>query len=277
MLKYIISMKMSPLDRTLTAVPASNSIGLVANIMRAWSGQCTLIVMPEFEVRTFLELTACEKMTHTVIVPAMYKLCLLEPDFVSFEVSIWRAGGYGGAPIAERTIVGLARKPGLGLHNIYGSTDTCGPVIMLPCELAAERPDSTGFAMPCAEIIVIDQHGCRVPRGDFGELWIRGPMVVAGYWVNTKVTRQGLVASFWRSGYIGSMDAQGFVRVWDRLKDMLNHLQRGSRARAARVPRCSGKRHVGQALSGARRADACLRQDQARQLSAFRRVAKLLC
>jgi acyl-CoA synthetase (AMP-forming)/AMP-acid ligase II len=125
--------------------------------------------------------------------------------------------------MAESTIAGLAHKvPGLGLHNIYGSTETCGPVTMLPSELAAQRPDSTGFALPCAEIIVVDEDGREVPRGESGELWIRGPMVVPGFWANAEATRQGFVAGYWRSGDIGSMDAQGFVRVFDRLKDMLN-------------------------------------------------------
>ena len=223
MLNYAYSMKMGPQDRTIMAVPASHVTGLVANIMLAWAAQCTLIVMPEFKARTFLQLAVREKMTHTLIVPAMYNLCLLQPDFASFDLSSWRIGGYGGAPMAETTIAGLARKvPGLGLHNIYGSTETCGPVTMLPSELTAERPDSTGFAMPCAEIIVVDGDGREVPRGDSGELWIRGPMVVPGYWANAEATRQGFVAGYWRSGDIGSMDAQGLVRVLDRLKDMLN-------------------------------------------------------
>ena len=223
MLNYAYSMKMGPQDRTMMAVPASHVTGLVANIMLAWAAQCTLIVMPEFKARTFLELAARERMTHTLIVPAMYNLCLLLPGFESFDLSSWRIGGYGGAPMAETTIADLARKvPGLGLHNIYGSTETCGPVTMLPSELAAERPDSTGFAMPCAEIIVVDEEGREVPRGDSGELWIRGPMVVPGYWANAEATRQGFVAGYWRSGDIGAMDAQGFVRVFDRLKDMLN-------------------------------------------------------
>ena len=223
MLNYFHSMKMSPQDRTIMAVPASHVTGLVANIMLAWEAQCTLIMMPEFKARSFLELAAREKMTHTVLVPAMYNLCILQPDISSFDLSSWRVGGYGGAPMAETTIASLTRKvPGLGLYNIYGSTETCSPVTILPSELAAERPDSTGFALPCTEIIVVNEEGCEVPRGDSGELWIRGPMVVPGYWANTEATQAGFVSGYWRSGDIGSIDALGFVRVLDRLKDMLN-------------------------------------------------------
>jgi acyl-CoA synthetase (AMP-forming)/AMP-acid ligase II len=190
--------------------------------MLAWAAQCTLIVMTEFKARAFLELAARERMTHTVVVPAIYKLCLLQPDLDTFDLSRWRIGGYGGAPMAEATIAALAKKlPGLGLHNCYGSTETSSPATMLPSRLAAERPDSVGFALPGAEIIVMDD-GREVPRGESGELWIRGPMVVPGYWANDEATRKGFVAGYWLSGDIGSIDAQGFVRVFDRAKDMLN-------------------------------------------------------
>jgi long-chain acyl-CoA synthetase len=223
MLNYAYSMKVGPADRTLMAVPASHVTGLVANVMVAWQAQCALVVMAEFKARTFLELAARERMTHTLMVPAMYNLCLLEPDFERFNLSSWRIGGYGGAPMAEASIAALAeRLPRLALFNIYGSTETTSPVTMLPSELAAERPDSVGFTLPCAEIIVMDEEAREVPRGGCGELWIRGPMVVPAYWANPEATSQGFVAGYWRSGDVGSIDAQGFVRVFDRVKDMLD-------------------------------------------------------
>ncbi|HEU5294231.1 MAG TPA: AMP-binding protein [Burkholderiaceae bacterium] len=223
MLNYVHSMKIGPHDRTLMAVPASHVTGLVANVMLAWAAQCTLVVMAEFKARAFLELAARERMTHTIIVPAMYSLCLLQTDFDRFDLSAWRAGGYGGAPMAEATIAALAKQlPGLGLHNCYGSTETTSPATILPARFAAERPDSVGFALPGAEIVVMDEFGREVPRGTSGELWIRGPMVVPGYWNNPEATKKGFVAGYWLSGDIGSIDEQGFVRVFDRAKDMLN-------------------------------------------------------
>jgi O-succinylbenzoic acid--CoA ligase len=61
-----------------------------------------------------------------------------------------------------------------------------------------------------------------VPHGEAGELWIRGPMVVPGYWNNPEATRDSFIAGFWRSGDVGSIDADGYVCVFDRIKDMLN-------------------------------------------------------
>jgi acyl-CoA synthetase (AMP-forming)/AMP-acid ligase II len=197
--------------------------GLVANVLLAWAARCTLIVLPEFEAGAFLALAARERMTHTLVVPAIYKLLLLRAELDTFDLSSWRVGGYGGAPMAEATIAALAAKlPGLGLYNIYGSTETTSPVTMLPSHLAAERPDSVGFALPGVEIAVMDAQGREVPNGEAGELWIRGPMVVPGYWDNPEASRNGFVAGYWLSGDIGSVDAHGFVRVFDRAKDMLN-------------------------------------------------------
>jgi long-chain acyl-CoA synthetase len=223
MLNYAFGMRVGPDDRTLMAAPASHVTGLVANVMLAWAAQCTLVILAEFKVRSFLELAARERMTHTVMVPAMYQLCLLQPDFAGFDLHHWRAGGYGGAPMAEATIAGLAQSlPGLGLHNVYGSTETSSPVTMLPARCAAERPDSVGLVLPGADIVVMDEQGRELPRGSSGELWIRGPMVVPGYWADAEATRKGFVAGYWLSGDIGSIDEQGFVRVLDRAKDMLN-------------------------------------------------------
>jgi acyl-CoA synthetase (AMP-forming)/AMP-acid ligase II len=223
MLNYVHGMKAGPADRTLMAVPASHVTGLVANVMLAWAAQCALIVLTEFKVRAFLELAARERMTHTLMVPAMYKLCMLQPDLDRFDLTHWRVGGYGGAPMAEATIAALAQKiPSLGLHNVYGSTETTSPATMLPARFAAERPDSVGLPLPGVEIVVMDDEGRELPRGTSGELWIRGPMVVPGYWADPEATKKGFVAGYWLSGDIGSIDEQGFVRVFDRAKDMLN-------------------------------------------------------
>ena len=114
------------------------------------------------------------------------------------------------------------RLPGLALINAYGATETTSPATLLPADRAALRPDSVGLPLPCAEILVVDAEGRELPPGEAGELWIRGPMVVPGYWDNPDATRASFVAGYWRSGDVGSIDAEGYVRVFDRIKDMIN-------------------------------------------------------
>ena len=82
-------------------------IALIAAMVRA---AAALIVMPEFKAAEFLELAARERMTHSLMVPAMYNLCLLDPAFERGDHSAWRVGGYGGAPMAPATIARFAEK-----------------------------------------------------------------------------------------------------------------------------------------------------------------------
>jgi len=222
-LHFQYCMGLTPADRSLLAVPASHVTGLIAIIVTAWQGGGAVIMVPEFKARDFLPLAAREKLTHTIMVPAMYNLCLLQPDFDTYDLSSWRVGGYGGAPMPQATIAALAQKlPQLGLMNAYGATETTSPTTIMPPEKSATHSDSVGLEAPCAEVIVMDANGREVPRGETGEIWIRGPMVVPGYWDNPAATAREFTAGFWHSGDIGSIDADGFVRVFDRVKDMIN-------------------------------------------------------
>jgi acyl-CoA synthetase (AMP-forming)/AMP-acid ligase II len=78
--------------------------------------------------------------------------------------------------------------------------------------------------LPCpgAQIVVMDAGGREVPRGEIGEIWIHGGSVMKGYWNNPKATAESFTAGFWHSGDLGSVDADNFVRVFDRQKDMIN-------------------------------------------------------
>jgi long-chain acyl-CoA synthetase len=153
----------------------------------------------------------------------MYNLCLLDPDFDKFDLAAWRIGAFGGAPMPQATIERIAAAlPNLTLVNVYGSTETTSPATMLPLGEAATRADTVGKALPCADVIVMDDDGREVARGTSGELWIAGPMVIPGYWQNPEADRTAFGGGYWKSGDIGSIDAEGYVRVFDRKKDMIN-------------------------------------------------------
>jgi long-chain acyl-CoA synthetase len=150
-------------------------------------------------------------------------LCLLCDAFGREDLSAWRIGGYGGAPMPVATIDVLGeRLPGLTLINAYGATETTSPATMIPPGLTHAHADSVGVALPAAEIRVMDDEGREMAPGETGELWIGGPMVVPGYWANPEATAASFTAGFWHSGDLGAIDAQGFVRIFDRKKDMLN-------------------------------------------------------
>jgi long-chain acyl-CoA synthetase len=222
-LVYEFCMGLTAADRSLAAVPLSHVTGLIANVTCTVRAGGTLIIMPVFKAADFLVLAARERMTQSVMVPAMYNLCLLQPDFDAHDLSAWRIGGYGGAPMPTPTIEKLAaRCPTLQLINAYGSTETTSPsTIMLP-RFTPTHGHSVGIAAPGVDLIVVDESGREVPRGEVGEIWIRGAHVVKGYWNNPAATSDGFTAGYWHSGDVGSVDADGFVQVLDRKKDMIN-------------------------------------------------------
>jgi long-chain acyl-CoA synthetase len=220
---YELGMGLTVAERSIAAVPLSHVTGLIALIATMARCAGTLVLLPAFKAADFLALAARERMTHTVLVPAMYNLCLLEPDFERHDLSRWRIGGYGGAPMPPPTIARFAEKlPDLGLMNLYGATETTSPATMMPAHETARHSDSVGRVVSCGEIRVMDDAGREVAPGEPGELWIKGPMVVRGYWNDAVATSREFTAGFWRSGDIGAVDAQGFVYVFDRKKDMIN-------------------------------------------------------
>jgi long-chain acyl-CoA synthetase len=222
-LHYQACMGLKAGDRAALAVPASHVTGLIAVILSLLHVGGTVVVVPAFKAYSFIALLADEGITHTMMVPAMYNLCLLHPSFAQARLERWRIGGYGGAPMPVATIDALtARVPELVLINAYGATETTSPATMMPMGHTRAHADTVGVPLPAADVIVMDDDGREVPPGETGELWIAGPMVVSGYWANPEASAASFTAGWWHSGDLGCVDAEGYVRVFDRKKDMLN-------------------------------------------------------
>jgi long-chain acyl-CoA synthetase len=220
---FACCLQLTAADRSIAAVPLAHVTGVVANIMTMVRCAGALVIMAEFKAAEYLKVAARERVTYTVMVPAMYNLCLLQPDFESCDLSSWRIGGFGGAPMPVATIAKLnAKIPGLKLMNCYGSTETTSPSTIMPGELTASHIDSVGLPCPGAQIVVIDANGRELPRSEIGEIWIRSGSVIRGYWNNPTATAEGFTGGFWHSGDRGLIDDENFVRVLDRQKDMIN-------------------------------------------------------
>lgn len=214
---------LGPGARAVLAVPATHVTGLVAVLLAMASVGGVTVLMRAFNAGEFLALAEAERLSYTVLVPAQYMLCLMEPRLAEVNLSHWRIGAFGGAPMPEAAIAALAeRLPRLTLVNAYGATETTSPTTIMPPGETAAHLNSIGQVVPCGEVRVVDAEGRDVPTGEAGELWIKGPMVVPGYWGKPDATAANFSRGFWRSGDVGSIDADGFVRIHDRLKDMIN-------------------------------------------------------
>jgi acyl-CoA synthetase (AMP-forming)/AMP-acid ligase II len=222
-LHYQACMRLSHRDRSLLAVPVTHVTGLAAILLTMLGvGGCT-VMLREFKADAFLGLAGHERITHTLVVPAIYALLLRHPDFDDYDLSAWRVGGFGGASMPAGTLRALAeRLPELVLVNAYGATETTSPATLMPAGLQTTRLDSVGVAVPCGDVRIVDDDGRDVPPGAPGELWIAGPMVIPGYWDNPEATAREFVGGYWKSGDIGNRDGEGFVSLLDRKKDMVN-------------------------------------------------------
>lgn len=211
-------------DRGLVAVPLSHVTGLVGVAIATLSaGGCVVLMRQAFKTIEFLELASSERITFSILVPTIYTLVGLSLAIGQYDLSHWRIGCFGGAPMPVATIELLSQKiPTLSLINAYGATETTSPSTIMPISDWRQNVDSVGCTVPCGRIRVVNEDGNDVAPGIFGELLISGPMVVPGYFNRPEANASDFVDGYWRSGDIGSIDANGFVRVIDRKKDMIN-------------------------------------------------------
>jgi acyl-CoA synthetase (AMP-forming)/AMP-acid ligase II len=170
-----------------------------------------------------LELAARHRATALFLVPAVYKLVTLRDDLASYDLSRVRLAAYGGAPMDPETIQALRRiLPGVELHNCYGLTESSSLATVLPAESILARPESVGLPVPGTEAEVRSPSGEVLPRGSPGELFLRGPNVVQGYWGAPEKTKSALGNGWLRTGDVARIDGEGFVFILDRVKDMIN-------------------------------------------------------
>ena len=222
-MNYQFCWALVPQDRMLMAVPVSHVTGLVAIFLTMVGIGGTTIFVRNFNAARFLELASVERMTCTIMVPAMYNLCLLQSNFDTLDLTHWRVGGYGGAPMPRATIAQLARKmPWLQLVNAYGATETTSPSTLMPVGHGVLRAETVGMPVPTADVVILDDDGREVPVGTSGNVWIRGPHVVPAYWRNDAATEESFKCGFWNSGDIGAMTEAGYLRLMDRKKDLIN-------------------------------------------------------
>jgi long-chain acyl-CoA synthetase len=129
---------------------------------------------------------------------------------------------YGGAAAAPELTLKVARSFTKVLpRQAYGATETSSVSTAISGEDYQHRPDSVGPAVPCCDIRIVTEDGVDAPIGASGEIWISGPNVVKGYYKNPEATAASFGDGWYRTGDVGAMDADGYVYVRDRIKDML--------------------------------------------------------
>ncbi|MBI4635520.1 MAG: AMP-binding protein [Candidatus Rokubacteria bacterium] len=210
-------------ERTLVAVPLFHVTGLIAQLLTMAYLGGTTVVMRTFSAPEALRLLDDERITHMVAAPTVYVMLMNEAGYRERGRTL-RVVAYGGAPIPQGTIRALGQwLPGARLHNAYGLTETSSPATILPAGDALRKSATVGWPVPTAEVCTVrPETGAPCAPDDVGELRIRGPMVVSGYWANPEATAAAMGDGWLRTGDLARIDREGYVTIMDRLKDMIN-------------------------------------------------------
>jgi long-chain acyl-CoA synthetase len=206
----------------LLSVPLFHATGchsiLVANILAGGK----LVMMYRWEAGTALELIERERVTTFGGVPAMVMQVLDHPDFASTDTSSVKGVGYGGAPAPPDLVRRVQEQFGsTPASNGYGLTETSSLSTMNSGADYLAKPDSVGPPVPVVTVKVVDPDGKEVATGETGELWIKGPNVVKGYWNRPDATAESFSDGWLHTGDVARLDEEGFVYIVDRAKDML--------------------------------------------------------
>lgn len=212
-------------DRTVVfilIVPLFHVTGNVPVMLGSLVAGKKLVIMPRWDPGRALELIERERVTQFVGVPTQSWDLLEHPDFDRYDTSSLLSVGGGGAPAPPHLVERVARSFETARPNIgYGMTETNA---YGPGNSGADyeaNPTSTGRVTPVLEIGAFDPDGNRLPPGELGEIRMRGPMLIRGYWNNPEATAEAIVDGWLRTGDLGRIDDEGFVYLEDRVKDMI--------------------------------------------------------
>jgi len=206
-------------DRYLAALPMFHVGALTPLAVNVYAG-ATSVVMRSFDPVLAWRLIERERITIGLAVPAMLNFMLQVEQFERFERSSLRWIMTGAAPVP----VALTRRYaelGVGILQVYGLTESCGPACLMDTENALRKPESTGKAFFHTEVRIVNERGETCASGEAGEVLIRGAHVMREYWNRPDATAETLKNGWLHTGDVAVMDDDGFVSIQDRIKDMI--------------------------------------------------------
>lgn len=223
---------------TLTAVPLFHVSGLHAQFLTSLRNGRRLVFMPRWDPARAIELIRDERVTQFNGAPAMVMQLLAEPGFDDPAQTGSLAGlGFGGAGLPQRLIDEVMRRRPDSMSGIgFGLTETNGVGAGASGRVFGYRPRSSGLSSPIVELRIAGAGGEALPRGEPGEVWLRGVTVMDGYWGNPEATVAAMSDGWFHTGDVGYLDDEDFLFIVDRIKDVIN--RNGEKIAAAEVESC---------------------------------------
>lgn len=211
----------------LVCMPLFHISGSGWGVIGLFSG-CKSVLLRDVDLQQILSVIPEHGVTHTIFVPAVLQFLLAQPNINDVDFSSLESVTYGASPITEEVLVNSMNTFKAQFYQVYGLTETTGGVTMLhpdehdPGGPRADFLRSCGRVVEGSELRIVNrENGEDMADGEVGEIWVRGPQVMKGYWRNDVATAESIDAQGWfKSGDAGYL-REGFLFIHDRVKDMI--------------------------------------------------------
>jgi fatty-acyl-CoA synthase len=210
----------TPATRTLLCVPLAFTGGIVNNFIATYGVGGTLVLERTFDPARALDLLTTESISVMIGVPVMWQGIASAAGFADADLSALTTAITGGAPVPEGLLRTFQAK-GVLIRQAYGLTEATGTACLLPTALALTKPKAAGMANLHTRLQIVDDSGQPCLPGRPGEILLRGPQVMSGYWNDPGATAAALAGGWLHTGDIGRLDEDGLVEIVDRKNDLI--------------------------------------------------------
>ena len=210
-------------DTVLAAMPFFHVAGVNIALIAMASGARSAILR-DAAPQLILDTISRERVNHAFLAPALIQMLMQAPGIDGADLSSMRTLTYGASPISEDLLARASARFRCEFVQLYGMTETCGAGTILSHadhDPAKGKLRSCGVAWPGLELKIVGEDGTEAARGAVGEVVIRSPVVMKGYWNKPEATAAAIGDGWMRTGDAAYMDEDGYVFIYDRMKDMI--------------------------------------------------------
>jgi len=220
--------KLTPSDIMLGVAPFFHVTGMVGHIGTSITSGTPLVLFYRFDPKTTFQMIERWKATCTIGAITVFIALMNDPEIGKYDLSSFRKVYSGGAPVIPAVVERFEKMTGTYIHNVYGLTESTSPATLVPLGSRAPVDPSTGaiaIGVPIpsheAKIMDLSDPEKELPPGEVGELAVKGPGIIPGYWNKPEETAHAIRQGWLFTGDVGTMDSKGWFYLLDRKKDMI--------------------------------------------------------
>lgn len=207
-------------DRCLILGPFFHSGSITPFLGHVIKGICT-VIMEKFDPRKSLELIETYRVSMMIGVTTIMKMLLQVPELETYNLDSWKYAILPGSPLPGSLVMEAHERIGVLCQNLWGMTELCGPGSFMNVDDILRKPESAGKPYFNVEMRIVDYEGNEMQTGEVGEVVVRAPHAMLGYWNRPEDTNETIRNGWLHTGDLGKLDEEGFVYIIDRKKDML--------------------------------------------------------